>query len=346
MSAAPASTTAAYPQHLSIRVCKWPIRVWKLSTEGSQASPELSEILSQEAPELSDVIGVDRLAVFFPLIPRDERDFKAPAKDSFKLGGAGVDLRTFSWMGKKYARLDFNPSRVIDAQGTAICPIDRLLGVIADVYDGLPGWVEPAETIDQWIVTTLHLARDFIEVDVPGYVTALHEIRRPYDKKKSLYGPRGRETGLVMGSNSGTVIGYDKSVESKGKVPPGIMRWEVQARKPWLKKHAIVCVGDLTKLKVGALAQDRWNWCKGGLPLLYPNAVHDYIYSRDWTDEERERVFGRYLHKQVKRRAKVTNDSFTPLLEQLEQAVAAGELSVTLDILQGRPIPHPVRTAA
>ena len=175
---------------------------------------------------------------------------------------------TSQWWGK----VEYNPARVLDAEGTSLAPLGDVYDLTADVVGEIvrEGLLSPAVgSLGEMKVKRVDVARDFV-VDRPGFfVDALRTVARPWVRRTAVYsGANGAQT-LMAGSNAGQCRLYDKFEESGGKCAPGTLRWEVEARD-WAQRFGgVETMADLRDdEKVAEMAWNRWEWSGMGHDVM------------------------------------------------------------------------------
>lgn len=259
---------------------------------------------------MADVVegyGVDRLSVAFP-VRSFERDPDAwtggmlsrPGdggstswSGSVKLAAGGpavfVGVRHINATGMTWGKLEYNPARVVDPEGVALCPVVELGSTLAAAAAASGELVERSCDVEDMRVRRVDLARDFVQVDSASfYVAGLQHVRRPWARQSSVYndpGHGGAET-LRVGSGSGCVRLYDKHQESPTKAASGSLRWEAECRRGWAERYGGVAgVSDLTEHKLRRLARDRWEWSSMGVEVAGTDRVIEKIQRAGHRDD-------------------------------------------------------------
>jgi len=252
------------------------------ATSGSAVDPSLS---SESSRSSRNTFGIDRIAVTYPASAVVGRR-SPPGK--IHIGGAtypepgGFAHISFC---RGWVRVNFNPSRWFDPSGYSLVPIDVAVPLIQVALRSASSWVPSDVTWSQAHVTVLHLATDFrLVVDPPRLIEALAVIPRPYQGKVARwFGTEGLE-GVHFGSQAHRVKLYDKSIETRGRVPFGTMRFEVQLGRDWLRRRGVLVLADLSAQTAGDLAMEAWEWSRMGAEVTNARSVLDQIEDMEVSD--------------------------------------------------------------
>lgn len=238
-------------------------------------------------------VGVDRLSAWWPVVPggfdgrqevwetvreylpgrRGQGSTTYGAQVEPRKGVAafvGVNVRHES--GQAIAKVEFNPSRVVDPGGWELSGVEELrpaLGLVLGAASELVGL--PVEA-DSMRVARLDVARDFRGVEeVPSLIRALGPVPRAWARRNNVHSDpksHGAET-LFVGSGEGGCRLYDKCRETEGEAPEGTVRDEVEARAAWLSRYGgMRTVGEVTLERVYALMRNRWEWSQMGAEVV------------------------------------------------------------------------------
>ena len=167
------------------------------------------------------------------------------------------------------ARVDFNPSRLLDPDGVSLCPVEEVASLVVRAIFDARAVVDGPADVDSVRVSRLDVARDFRTSDAAAVIRALGPVPRRWARRNLVHADasRGGAQTLMVGSGAGVVRLYDKAVESEGRAPQGTVRWEVEARR-WLARFgALTHLENLTSGSVSALAADRWEWSAMGVEV-------------------------------------------------------------------------------
>jgi hypothetical protein len=190
------------------------------------------------------------------------------------VGAAQID-------GEWFGKVETNPSRFLDPLGCSLLPFD-LVGQAVDAMAELAANVLPVdEHPDTWKVTRVDVARDFLDVPDPAlFVRALAPLPRPYARRSFVYRDptRNRAETMAIGSNSGMVRLYDRhSAHGARGAEPCSLRWELEARTPWLGGAR---AGDLSPAFFDLLAAHRWEWSACGTVVTTADGMVARVESR------------------------------------------------------------------
>lgn len=195
--------------------------------------------------------------------------------------------------GQTWAKLEFNPSRIVDPEGHRLAEVVELPSAVREVWSAGLELVEPACELEDARVPRIDVARDFEGIARPAaLLTGLATVHRPWSRKNALFNDgsaNGAQT-LLVGSKAGSVRLYDKHAETVGAVPEGVLRWEAQARRDWAQKYgSIDRVGDLNTESVGQLAANRWEWSGMGLEVSGTEEAVEKVMRCEWLSAAEQR---------------------------------------------------------
>ncbi len=164
-----------------------------------------------------------------------------------------------------YARVEFNPSRIIDPYGVSLASVEDTIPATEGVWGLVNAHVSSSGPLSSAEVTRLDLARDFGGVQQPAsFLRAVSVLNRAYQDDPHFFTDActGDIKSLMVGSKDNRVRLYRKDLESPGVAPPGTIRWEWQGRGRPLDRYGIESFGDLTPQLAQQIAEDRWDWSK------------------------------------------------------------------------------------
>ena len=147
-----------------------------------------------------------------------------------------------------HARVEVNPSRVIDPEGTRAVPLDEALSAVEMIYPSpfLEDWILWRDEPAYWDLYRLDLA---VDVETPGITqqvltVAETGLRGPRRKVNTYKGPSGDlETVRVNRKTRPNLSVYDKALQSC--TGPARVRFEVQLDRTYLRAN-FPRLGDLT----------------------------------------------------------------------------------------------------
>jgi hypothetical protein len=279
----------------------------------------------------SELVGCDKLSISFPVDNFDSdltswstrmvvasgsvnQSETRSAKVSLVPGQwAHVGLRYIPGNNRWFAKVEFNPARVIDPDGVTLCPLGDVYDLTADVVGEVvrEGLVEPAVgSLGEMRVKRVDLARDFV-VDRPGwFVDALRTVPRPWVRRTSVYsGANGAQT-LMAGSNAGSCRLYDKHEQTGGVAPPGTLRWEVEA-KAWAERFGgVETMADMQDLdRVADLAWNRWEWSGMGHKVMAKDEMIRLVESSGLSPAKQRSFVGWLVMQSVGTPQRLSNDT-------------------------------------
>jgi hypothetical protein len=293
-------------------------------------------------------VGNDRTSLSFPVVGFDESAFPGPkmrrrddgalSAESYlvtlkgapggALDGASVTVGLSNMGGRWWGKVEANPSRFADPRGCSLLPLAEWPASVELMADAV--WrlgVVPAIDVEQWRVKRLDLARDFRDVVAPEfYVRGLAPLRRSHNKRSGLWSDAdcGTAQTLHVGSGAGMVRLYDQhaAYASKGAAV-GSLRWEVEARRGWLDRHGVSCVGDVSVGRCEDIAWERWEWSRMGETVTGASnvveAIERVVRQKGYFDSvgvwrpvsrtKADRALGLLVRESLGRSGPVSNDS-------------------------------------
>jgi hypothetical protein len=254
-------------------------------------------------PNLAHVLGVDKVTLTCQVrelpAPGDLWASTGPHRRSatVQCGAAPVQVTVGSIRRAFWARMEWNPSRMLDPEGWTLCPLDEWLASVEGVAQAVCRELEPVRPPRLWNLNRLDLARDFLTDHPERFLVGLHQVKRAYAKDMTLYrDPATSEAqALVVGvGRAGSVRLYDKHQE-RSDAPYGLLRWELQAKR-WIKRIAGVrTVGDATEASLVDLARDRWEWSGMGATVVGAASAALVIDRLDLSELRKDRLLGRMV---------------------------------------------------
>ena len=184
-------------------------------------------------------------------------------------------------MKRLYGKIEFNPSRIVDPFGNRLATVSESVASLIASVAKIEDLVRPIypDDLSSFKIKRIDVAKDFSGVtSVSGLLRGLSVFPRKWARKNVLHNDplKGGAQTLTVGSSRGLVKLYDKFVESKGAVPEGTLRWEVQARQAWSEKFGrLSSAADMTESRVVSLAHDRWSWSAMGTEVVLDVGVLD-----------------------------------------------------------------------
>jgi hypothetical protein len=226
-------------------------------------------------------LGVDRISVSVPI--RDKAGDMAwdtvsvVPRNGLSTRGVSIEVEGSKWfVGAReiekpngdrewWAKVEGNPSRMVDPGGHSLCPPEALHDVVGRVFEVVTAEFVGADCeVGDSRVKRIDVARDFEEVmDRSALLAGLAGVARPWSRKNNLYndGTRNGAQTLQVGSKAGGVRLYDKNVETRGAVAEGVLRWEVEARSAWAQQYGNVRhLCEVDSKTITGLATNRWRW--------------------------------------------------------------------------------------
>lgn len=241
--------------------------------------------------------GVDKLALNLPVAERLSIPFKGinlPINDTAK---AHVRMNPNSEI--PVARLEFNPSRVIDPEGMQIVDAEELTRVTGQVVEHFELSLG-TEVVGHGEVSRIDVATDFQWVERAAVLfPALSLVHRPHARQPSqlFADPRdGSWSGVVFPYSDERIQLYDKHNESHGLAPRGTLRFEAQLHRKKARSEGLDSVGDITQEILDAVAKTAWDRSRLGTKVASVEVIEGLVESTDWTDRDKTMFVG-HLHR-------------------------------------------------
>ena len=274
-------------------------------------------------------VGVDMIAIEIPLIPSksDPKLLLSSIKNTM-LGRWGTKATTvhegsgtkihFSYSKQRSSiTMEFNPSRFMDPDGTALVPVEavaRVCELLVEEYfadgEALPAFAvttEGDESLEYWEedwrsqirIVRLDTARDFVITDPRFSIGLFKETQARYAKGVSIIYKNGvAETWDSPNSKkSGHVKFYDKfrqAVKKHIQQPPaeGTFRFEYLLRKKHLQRAHIHTLDDLTPAKFENALRIGWKIAGLGELVAHPHGWINQVNDSLLSVEEKAMVIG------------------------------------------------------
>jgi len=128
-------------------------------------------------------------------------------------------------------------------------------------------------------LSRLDVATDFRDVLFPArYIRNLADAPHSgHGQRQGIWSGAHRSHGetLYWRNKGGKVRLYDKNVETRGRAPKGVLRFEVEARGKWCKRAGLRKVGDLCEERLTAYATQVGDERHGNAGASMPQWVKD-----------------------------------------------------------------------
>ena len=163
---------------------------------------------------------------------------------------------------ERWMTMWFNPSRVVDPQGWELAGLPAAQAALSHAWTLLRPLVTPRGSLESAALSRLDVATDFRDVLLPArYIRNLADAPHSgHGQRQGIWSGAHRSHGetLYWRNKGGKVRLYDKNVETRGRAPKGVLRFEVEARGKWCKRAGLSKVGDLCEERLTALMRHRW----------------------------------------------------------------------------------------
>lgn len=316
------------------------------------------------------VFGIDRLSLSFPLRSWEtdptawhqvSTSMPGTPKASERLGASlrlndeckvFVGVATVPETGQTWGKIEFNPSRAVMPEGHGLLGAMSLPPVVDQAVDMASSLLEPAvPDAGAMKVRRLDVARDFEGITRPEFIVrGLGPVHRPWARRNLVHfdpARQGAQT-LMVGSGAGVVRLYDKNAETGGEAP-GVLRWEVEARRDWCQNYgSIETLDDVDASTVEQLGRDRWEWSAMGTEVTALESVVEKVMRSGLSFAEQRGVIG-YLTMVAAgadvRAASATHAKYRKVAKRIGVTVDPGSLSddesgfrARLDLDAGREV--------
>jgi hypothetical protein len=236
--------------------------------------------------------------------------------------GSGAKIHFSHSKQRSSITMEFNPSRFMDPDGTALVPVEavaRVCELLVEEYfadgEALPAFAvttEGNESLEYWEedwrsqirIVRLDTARDFTITDPRFSISLFKETQARYAKGVSIIYKNGvAETWDSPNSKkSGHVKFYDKfrqAVKKRIKQVPaeGTFRFEYLLRKKHLQRAHIHTLEDLTPAKFENALRIGWEIAGLGEPVAHPQGWINQVNDSSLSAEEKTMLIG-YLQAQ------------------------------------------------
>lgn len=267
-------------------------------------------------------LGIDKVAISFPITGfvnddalwtgkrhrrRGSRDWSHFRQATIALSSKAdlyVEVYTVPTCASLWAKLEFNPSRIVDPTGYGLCEVRDLPFTTGIAWDAACDLLIPDCPVHEARLKRLDAARDGTCADPALYVDAIYRVPAAYARDRAIWAdPTTCQSGTlyVGGSTTGHVRFYAMHMNAPRKARPGDWRFEVEARDGWLEKPGCMkTLADVSSASVQALIRDRWDWVGMGTVVKTRDRwVHD-LYDATittgsgtpMTDAQKERLIG------------------------------------------------------
>jgi hypothetical protein len=239
-------------------------------------------------------VGVDKVRIAFPLEPqcnngsaeiftrngfaRTQSDGRLKWAEGFTQKGTEAPIYCKVINNGYTAIMEFNPSRQLDRYGSTLCAPDDVYKTVAWAVETFNEAFRPVWTIDrqtgafiespaQWpeswesqvVIRRLDLARDF-SIEHPDFgLDPYLRIKKKGQKKDAVYRDNGEAQTIAWGrGNRLRTHFYNKSQAPSHKCEENQWRFEIQARRSWLRPKGIASLADISNELCIELLAERW----------------------------------------------------------------------------------------
>lgn len=255
------------------------------------SNPSSINMSEDDGQPVDGTFGIDKLAIWYPLHAISDFGQVSAHRRERSVADLGYSLRVRCTSGDTRAamlRAEFNPSRMLDADGSSLASAADAVACAEVVRYHLQclGF-HPADSLDRTTIVRLDLTRDFLVSDPQVWISTLAPHRVKQVRAQSLYLAKGgRHTkqgsaaygGIQARTSNATFSLYDKravhTAEDWSATPS--LRFEASLRSGALKHVGLRQVADLSPsraLRVGMHLWKRTGWADVRTPLLVADVI-------------------------------------------------------------------------
>lgn len=268
---------------------------------------------------------------------------------------AMIGVRDIGATDQQWAKVELNPSRVLDPKGWSAEAggMETLATLDAAISKAMSeGYFEPMiGSVEEANLKRLDTCRDFRNVEHPSFlIGGLIGVHRNYARQaRVFYDPNrnGAQT-LVVGGKRNQVRLYNKDEETGGEAA-GVVRWEGLNREDWLEEHgAMSKAGDVTDERIEQIGRDRFEWSGMGMRVVSSaQMVTEQIGTLDLSPAKKRHVLGYLLESAYglpTKMSRTTAAEYRRIVREAGVVMALDGLeeterySVHLDLDQGREV--------
>jgi hypothetical protein len=259
--------------------------------------------------DLQEYVGIDKVVITYALDP-DWNDGSSPylkkhryltlpngttslmGEGLFPTSSADIHLRIYQ--SGHAARLDFNPSRWRDSNGTTLCPVGAINEAITWAIEELVDTCRPRWSVDPNTGLTLdsanwpkgwesevklhelHVTRDFYVPESSFGVHSMLSVDKKQYPRDFIYRYRGKPQTITWGKRqTARVSFYDKS--EKHRLESGWYRFEVQAHGSVLKSYGISKLDAWNPESAISILCDKWLQARFDEPLSIQSGLAELV---------------------------------------------------------------------
>lgn len=258
------------------------------------------EAYQPEALPTNGTFGVDRLVLTYRL---DEREAGPAVADKYR--GKGLQIRqqpsvhvaTRNYNGLRYVRVDFNPSRFRDPDGSSLCTAEQAKQIADLVLYDLEVTSLPMLARTDVRVARLDIARDFVVNHPSRWIDAMRSLRAKYARDHfGYFDAEGKLQSVTSGSKSTKMKLYDKAAHRRdcSWAQKYNLRWEAQiSTAAACGKEGFDTPDRLTSERLYRAALRLWGKSRCGEARIRPTVV-EYVHALDYSGLDKAVLIGLY----------------------------------------------------
>jgi hypothetical protein len=272
-----------------------------ISAGKSSTSKTISKGIKQTYKQLPSHIGIDKLHIRLPLYPDNtDGSHRMWGKESLRTGNNDYSVHKMRGQLKpkprtsiyvsifaygEWAEIQYNPSRVLFPDDSALCPLEALEATLVWVLSELKDVITPRWAIDQttgeilsqwpsnWYSQVSVSRIDFAaDINVPFETFSVATMRQAVSNKRAKLitcENRGRCNTMYWGRSEWLrETFYDKAAHKEHKESTSQYRFEVQLGRKFIKQKGWGNLETLTPDRIMNLMEARWKKSRLETPFV------------------------------------------------------------------------------